>query len=219
MIYTEITLHIILLLSPLDCIILHSGLKLSQYTYCITCNIPGDSNFQVLLGDVDLGPLSQRPELFKVAAIQNELVNVTDHQQTVVVTVGVNIRLDWSSWVTDVFASSTFNATGQYTYYRTQLNESGSVTGPAEVLQLPERTAIRTDEELNIFYVEITCAVVTQENESDRAIYELEACLLGSDGRQQCYRSNITVFAIERPPLLCKAKIRITKHLCFILSA
>ena len=68
----------------------------------------GNSNFRVLPGDVDLGPLSQQPELFEVAALQNEVVNVTDDQQTVVVTAGVNIRLDWSSWVTDILASSTF---------------------------------------------------------------------------------------------------------------
>ena len=63
----------------------------------------GESNFQVLVGDVDLGPLSERPELFKVAAVQNEVVNVTesDGLQTAVVTVGVNIRLDWSSWITE----------------------------------------------------------------------------------------------------------------------
>ena len=199
-------------------------LKLSKYTYCITCNTPGDSNFQVLLGDVDLGPLSQRPELFKVAALQNEVVNVTDDQQTAIVTVGVNICLDWSSWVTEVLPSSAFNATGQYTYYRTQLNESGSVIGPAEVLIQPlGRIAIRTDEELNIFYVEITCTAITPgpENESDRSIYELEACLLEPDSRQQCYRSNITVYAIERPPPLCKAKLGIlnTSILTILLSA
>ena len=163
---------------------------------------PVDSNFQVLLGDVDLGPLSQRPELFKVATIQNELVNVTDHQQTAVVTVGVNIRLDWSSWVTEVLSDElSLNASGQYTYYRTQLNESGSVIGPAEVFQPSGRIAIGTDEKLSVFYVEITCA----ENESDRAIYELEACVPQFDGRQQCYTSNITVYTIERPPPLCKA--------------
>ena len=162
--------------------------------------IPGDSNFQVLLGDVELGPLSQRPELFKVAAIQNEVVNITDDQQTAVVTFGVNIHLDWSSWVTEVLV----DATGRYTYYRTQLNESGSVIGPAEVLQPSERITIRIDEELNTFYVEITCAVVAPDNESDRAIYELEACAPNLGGSEQCYRSNITVYAIERPPLLCK---------------
>ena len=112
------------------------------------------------------------------------------------VTVGVNIRLDWSSWVTEVLsADSVLNAT--YTYYRTQLNESGSTIGISEVLQPTDRIAIGTNEEQNIFYVEITCAVAAPENESDRAIYELEACL---PQPQQCYQSNITVFAIERPP-------------------
>jgi hypothetical protein len=50
--------------------------------------------------------------LFKVAAVENEVVNVTDDQQTAVVTVGVNIRLDWSSWVTELLAAeSALNAT------------------------------------------------------------------------------------------------------------
>ena len=152
---------------------------------------------------MDLGPLSQRPELFKVAAVQNEVVNVTDDQQTAVVTVGVNIRFDWSSWVTEVLDdASALNAT--FLYYRTQLNESGSAAGPAEVLQPSERVAIRSNEELNLFYVEITCAVVAPENESDSAIYELEACIPEPTGIQRCYRSNITVYAIERPPPLCK---------------
>ena len=152
---------------------------------------------------MELGPLSQRPELFKVAAIQNELVNVTDDQQTAVVTVGVNIRLDWSSWVTEVLsADSVFNAT--YIYYRTQLNESGSATGLSQVLQPSEHIVIRANEEQTQFYVEITCAIVAPENESDRAIYELEACIFQPDGSQRCYRSNITVYAIERPQPLCK---------------
>ena len=171
------------------------------------CNTPGNSNFQVLVGDVDLGPLSQQPELFKVAAVQNEVVNVTDDQQTAVVTVGVNIRLDWSSWVTEVLgADSVLNTTSRYTYYRTQLNESGSAAGPSEVLRplISERVAIRSNEELNLFYVEITCAVLAPENESDSAIYELEACIPEPAGSQQCYRSNITVYTIERPPPLCK---------------
>ena len=153
---------------------------------------------------MELGPLSQQPELFKVAAVQNEVVNVTDDQQTAVVTVGVNIRLDWSSWVTEVLGdASALNAT--FLYYRIKLNESGSAAGPAEVLQPSERVAIRNNEELNVFYVEIICAVVTPE--SDSAIYELEACVHEPAGSQQCYRSNITVYAIETPPPLCKINL------------
>ena len=141
-----------------------------------------------------------------MAALQNELVNVTDDQQTAVVTVGINIRLDWSSWVTEVLASSALNYTGQYTYYRTQLNELGSVIGSAEVLQPSEHTTIQfaTNEEQTIFFVEISSAIVARENKSDRAIYELELCIpqpIG-DGSQQCYRSNITVYTIERPRAL-----------------
>ena len=162
----------------------------------------GDSNFQVLLGDVELGPLSQRPELFKVAALQNVLVNVTDDQQTAVITVGVNICLDWSNWVSEVLGDSAGNAT--YTYYRTQLNESGSAIGSFEVLRQSENITIRANGELNIFFVEITSAVVAAENESDRAIYELEACVPQPDGSERCYRSNITVYTIERPEPLRK---------------
>ena len=51
------------------------------------------------------------------------------------VTVGVNICLDWSSWVTEVLSDeSAHNAT--FIYYRTQLNESGSVSGRAKMLSL-----------------------------------------------------------------------------------
>ena len=176
---------------------------------------PGDSNFQVLLEDVKLGPLSQRPELFKVAAIQNELVNVTDDQQTAVVTVGVNIHLDWSSWVTEVLgADSSLNAT--YTYYRTQLNDSGSFVGPAEVLQPsepPERIVVRANVEMTEFYIEITCVIVAGhgQNDSDRAICELEVCVSQYDNEEECRSSNITVYAIERP----KALGTIICHHCY----
>ena len=154
---------------------------------------------------MELGPLSQQPELFKVAATQNEVVNVTDDRQIAVVTVGVNIRLDWSNWVIEVLSDSALNATGQYTYYRTQLNDQGSDIGPAEVLQPSEHTTIRANEEQTIFFVEITSAIVVPENVSDRAIYELEACVPQPDRSQQCYRSNITVYVIERPQTLSKS--------------
>ena len=149
----------------------------------------GESNFQVIIGDVDLGPLSERPDLLKVAAVQNEVVNVTDDQQTAVVTVGVNIRLDWSSWVTEMLSTdSVLNTTNRYTYYRSQLSESGRVMGPTEVLRQSERVAIRSNEELNLFYVDITCAVVTPE--SDSAIYELKACV------PKCLISDISSFML-----------------------
>ena len=194
--------HSVTLLSHLHIIKTHSTCK----TSALCCNTPGNSNFQVLVGDVDLGPLSEHPELFKAAAVQNEVVNVTDDQQTAVVTVGVDIRLDWSSWVTEVLdVASALNAT--FLYYRIKLNESGSAAGPTKVLQPSERVAIRSNEELNLFYVEITCAVLAPENESDSAIYELEACIPEPAGSQQCYRSNITVYAIERPPPLCKTNL------------
>ena len=47
------------------------------------------------------------------------------------------------------------------------------------------------------------CAVVTPENESDSAIYELEACVPEPEHRSdQCYRSEIIICVIERPPPL-----------------
>ena len=100
---------------------------------------------------MELRSLSQRPELFKVAAIQNEVVNITDDQQTVVVTVGIDIRLDWSNWVADILTDSALNVT--YTYYRTQLN---STIGLTEVLRQSERVVFETDEELKLFFVEIS---------------------------------------------------------------
>ena len=166
---------------------------------------------------MELGPLSQRPELFKVAAIQNELVNVTDDQQTAVVTIGVNIRLDWSSWVTDVL--NTDPAPYRYTYYTTQLNELGSVIRPVEVLQPLERITVKTNEEQNILYVEIASAVIAPENESDRAVYELQACALRPEGSQQCYRSNITVYTINMPQTLCKTKFNCHSTIGWFLIA
>ena len=163
----------------------------------------GGSNFQVLTEDVDLGPLSQRPELFKVAAVQNEVVTVTDDQQTVVVTVGVDIRLDWSSWVTEVLDTYAESAltTSQYTYYRTHVSESGSIIGPAEELrpsQLPfNHIVVRASMESYEFYVELSRVVVR-----DRAVYELEACLTQPDSEKKCRDSNVTVYIIERPNTL-----------------
>ena len=137
-----------------------------------------------------------------MAALQNELVNVTDDQQTAVVTVGVNIHLDWSSWVFGTLdADSAQNAT--YTFYKTQLSGYARyVQGPVLALQPSEH--VQSDKELFIFYVEITCAVLTPDNESDSGIYELEACILEPNGNQQCYRSNITIFVIDRPEPLSK---------------
>ena len=142
-----------------------------------------------------------------MAAIKNEVVNVTDGQQTVVVTVGVNIRLDWSGWVTEVldtyYAESALT-TSQYTYHRTHVSESGSIIGPAEELrpsQLPFNHIVvscRASMESYEFYVELSRAIVT-----DRAVYELEACLIiQPDNEKKCRDSNVTVYIIERPNTL-----------------
>ena len=163
-------------------------------------DIVGVSNFQVLLGHVELGPLSQRPELFKVAAVHNESVNVTDDRQTAVVTAGVNIRLDWSNWVNEVLGSSITNAS--YTFYRTQLDELGSATEPSEVLKKSKRIIVKANED---FFVEIS-SVLAVANESDRANFELEARVpeTSTDESRICYESNITVFSIERPNAISK---------------
>ena len=95
-----------------------------------------------------------------------------------------------------VLSQLSLNAT--FTYYRTQFNESRSVAGPAEVLtQSSERIAIETDEDLSHFYIEISSIIVASENESDRAVYELEVYVVQDD--IYCFTSNITVYAIERP--------------------
>jgi hypothetical protein len=41
------------------------------------------------------------------------------------------------------------------------------------------------------------------DEDPDRAIYELEACVAQPDGSEQCYTSNITVFAIQVVELQC----------------
>ena len=137
--------------------------------------------------------------------MQSKHVLVTSDQQTVVVTAGVNIRLDWSRWVMETLGESASNAT--YVFHRTQLNESGSAIGTTEELtpsQLPERIFVNVGREVNEFYVEITCVVVADQSDSDRAIYDLEACRPQPGGNEACFNSNITVYAIERPQPLRK---------------
>jgi hypothetical protein len=80
------------------------------------------------------------------------------------------------------------------------------------VLQPSERITVRTNEALNIFYVEITCATVAVAP-ANRAVYALEACVPGGE---QCYRSSITVYAIERPPLLGKTNYFYHDTSCYV---
>ena len=159
----------------------------------------GESNFQILLGDVQLGQL---PELWKVATLEDVHVFVSDEQQTAVVTNGVNIRLDWSRWVNETLTGSAAN--GTFTFRRTQLNETGGTIGNVSNLNVsnpPERIVVGTNKDANEFFVEITCVVVSGQslNGSERAIYELEACVQNTEMREECFYSNITVYGIETP--------------------
>ena len=157
----------------------------------------------MLTGEVELG---QRPELEDVAALSGEavLVFVSDERQTAIVSGGAYIRLDWLRWINEVLGDSADNAT--FTIRRTQLDESGTLLGPAEILEpsgSEERVVVNVDPETNEFHVTITRVISAQGAEDpDRAIFDLEACLLMADGTTECYSSNITVFAIEiTPPL------------------
>ena len=136
-----------------------------------------------------------------MAAFQNVDVFVSDDQQTVVVTDGINIRLDWSRWVNETLADSATNAT--FIFHETKLNASGDAIGVAKELittNLTERIVVKVNKESSEFYVEITCVVVSSQNSSDRAVYELSACLSHPQGRnEECFESNITVYGIEAP--------------------
>ena len=166
------------------------------YDHNITLFLAQNSDFQVIVGRIELGP--RKPELVKVAALQNEHVFVTSDRQTVVVTAGVNIRLDWSRWVNETLGESASNAS--YTILRTQLNEFGKAIGPTIGLtlsRLPKRTVVNLTE----FYVEIICVVADNTSDSDRANYGLEACPRPV-GSEECFTSKITLYAIERPESL-----------------
>ena len=156
----------------------------------------GDTNFEVLLGDIELG---QRPELYHVAATYNVQVNVTSDKQTIVATEGVNVRLDWSNWVGEELTNSGGNAT--YSIHRTHINDTGHAIGLPEAItesDPPERVAVKLDEENNEFYVEIAC-VEENDTRSDSAVYKLVACASEND---ECVHSNITLYVIKKPPPL-----------------
>ena len=126
--------------------------------------------------------------------------------QTAVATEGAYILLDWLRWVTETFGDSAENAT--FTLYRTQLNESGASLGPEQVVNAStDRIEIEFEFDENEYYVKIE-EVVARETEGeipDRAIYELEACVPASGGNTQCFRSGITVYAVDTTPQLGKS--------------
>ena len=124
---------------------------------------------------------------------------VTGDIQTAIVTDSARIRLDWSRWVSEVLGGSAGNAT--YTVSRTLLDESGNVVGTAQVLGPSEpldRIVVKFNPETNEYYVEITSVIARAGAEDpDRAIYEVEACVPQPDGSEECFKSNITVYAID----------------------
>ena len=129
-------------------------------------------------------------------------VFVTDEIQTAIATEGAYILLDWFRWVTETLGDSAVNAS--YTLRRTQLSESGAPLGPAQVVNTSDdRIEIEFESDENEFYVKISRVVARVGAEDpDRAIYDLEACVPQSDGSERCYRSNITVYAIDTTPPL-----------------
>ena len=124
---------------------------------------------------------------------------VTGDIQTAIVTDSARIRLDWSRWVSEVLGGSAGNAT--YTVSRTQLDESGNVVGTAQVLGPSEpldRIVVKFNPETNEYYVEITSVIARAGAEDpDRAIYEVEACVPQPDGSEECFKSNMTVYALD----------------------
>ena len=145
------------------------------------------------------------PGLLDVAARDGDRVRVfvTNETQTAIVTEGAYVLLDWFRWVTETLGDSAVNTT--FTLYRTELNESGDPIGPAEVVNAStDRIEIEFEFDESEFYVKITEVVAreTEDEDPDRAIYELEACIPQPDGSEQCYSSDITVFAIDTTPQL-----------------
>ena len=159
---------------------------------------PETSNYQILIGDVELGP---RPELLDVAVPLFTLTRalVTDEQQTVILMNTSLIILDWSTWVTDTLGDSADDAS--YTIRRTQLDVLGNpIRFPEEVqpTDLNSRIVVQLNPANNEYYIQISEAFVSAmgAEDPDRAIYELEGCVPQSDGSEQCYKSNITVYAL-----------------------
>ena len=104
--------------------------------------------------------------LCQVAATQDEQVNVTNDRQTIVVMEGVNIRLDWSTWASEVLANfSSSNVT--YSVHRSRINESGYATGTPEVLREsnpPERVVVNLEKERKNLYVETSCVALGDQS-------------------------------------------------------
>ena len=161
------------------------------------------SNFQVLIGDVELG--QDRPELLDVAAMDGESVRVfvTNEIQTAIVTNGASILLDWFRWVTETLGDSAINAT--FTIQRIELDENGDPDEDPEEVESNDRIEVEFESDENEYYVKISRVIAreTDDEDPDRAIYDLEACVPQPDGGERCYSSNVTVFAIQVIELQC----------------
>ena len=140
-----------------------------------------------------------------MAAVEDERVRVfvTDERQTAIVTNGAYILLDWFRWVTETLDDSAINAT--YTIRSTELDENGDPEEEAEEVESSDRIEVEFESDEDEYYVKISRVIAREmdDEDPDRAIYELEACVPQPDGSEQCYESNITVFAIQVVELEC----------------
>ena len=140
-----------------------------------------------------------------MAAVEDERVRVfvTDERQTAIVTNGAYILLDWFRWVTETLGDSAINAT--YTIRSTELDEDGEPEEEAEEVESSDRIEVEFESDEDEYYVKISRVIAREmdDEDPDRAIYELEACVPQPDGSEQCYKSNITVFAIQVVELQC----------------
>ena len=136
--------------------------------------------------------------MLEVAAVEEERVRVfvTDERQTAIVTNGAYILLDWFRWVTEILGDSAINAT--YTIRSTELDENGDPEEEAEEVESSDRIEVEFESDEDEYYVKISRVIAREmdDEDPDRAIYELEACIPQPDGSEQCYKSNITVYAI-----------------------
>ena len=161
------------------------------------------SNFELLIGDVELG--QEVPGLLDVAARDGDRVRVfvTDDIQTAIVTNGAYILLDWSRWVTEVLGDSASSA--NFTIFSIELDENGDPDEDPEEVESNDRIEVEFESDENEYYVKISRVIAreTDDEDPDRAIYDLEACVPQPDGGERCYSSNVTVFAIQVIELRC----------------
>ena len=123
-------------------------------------------------------------------------VFVTDEVQTAIVADGAYILLDWYRWVSETLGDSAINAT--YTIRKTELDEDGDPEEEPEEVESSDRIEVEFESDEEEYYVKISRVISREmdDEDPDRAIYDLEACVPQPDGSERCYRSNITVFAI-----------------------